>query len=306
LIIAKKKNVIMLRLRQLEALSAVISSGSISGAAKTLGISQPAMSRLISDLSKNFEFNLFDKRDGQLTPSQEIQLLYPDIERVLELMENIQNTSTEIKDRKAGHLKIACLPGFATSHLPKVVATFLKNRPEVTMTIEPDRPERILEWMAGEQYDIGITDGFSGHPSVERTEIDIRTVCVFPQGHALGQLKEITPSDLINEKLIHSRRDSVFFQSVSQAFQRAQIEFKSSIEVRQFTAACELVSNGLGVSILSELDASKYVNMGLEFRPFRPKIPHRLALLRPTLKRPSMISLEFMQLFHESLRQYQQ
>lgn len=66
--------------------------------------------------------------------------------------------------------------------------------------------------MAGEQYDIGITDGFSGHPSVERTEIDIRTVCVFPQGHALGQLKEITPSDLINEKLIHSRRDSVFFK----------------------------------------------------------------------------------------------
>jgi DNA-binding transcriptional LysR family regulator len=185
----------MLRLRQLEALSAVITTGSISGAAKTLGISQPAMSRLIADLSKNFEFNLFNKRDGQLIPSQEIQLLYPDIERVLELMGNIQNTSAEINDRKAGHLKIACLPGFATSHLPKVVATFLKNRPEVTMTIEPDRPERILEWMAGEQYDIGITDGFSGHPSVERTEIDIRTVCVFPQGHALEQLKEITPAD---------------------------------------------------------------------------------------------------------------
>jgi molybdenum-dependent DNA-binding transcriptional regulator ModE len=47
----------MLRLRQLEALSAVITTGSISGAAKTLGISQPAMSRLIADLSKNFEFN---------------------------------------------------------------------------------------------------------------------------------------------------------------------------------------------------------------------------------------------------------
>ena len=42
----------MLRLRQLEALSAVITTGSISGAAKTLGISQPAMSRLIADLSK--------------------------------------------------------------------------------------------------------------------------------------------------------------------------------------------------------------------------------------------------------------
>jgi DNA-binding transcriptional LysR family regulator len=112
----------MLRIRQLEALSAVISTGSISGAARALGVSQPAMSRLISDLSKNFEFNLFSKRDGQLKPTQEILLLYPDIERVLELMKNIQHTSSEINERKAGHLKIACLPGFATNHLPNVVA----------------------------------------------------------------------------------------------------------------------------------------------------------------------------------------
>ena len=67
------------------------------------------MSRLIADLSKNFEFDLFNKRDGQLTPSHEIQLLYPDIERVLELMVNIQNTSAEIKDRKAGTSQ-NCMP----------------------------------------------------------------------------------------------------------------------------------------------------------------------------------------------------
>ena len=294
----------MLRIRQLEALSAVISTGSISGAARALGVSQPAMSRLISDLSKNFEFNLFSKRDGQLKPTQEILLLYPDIERVLELMKNIQHTSSEINERKAGHLKIACLPGFATNHLPNVVAGFMKERPDVTMTIEPDRPERILEWMIGQQYDFGITDGFSGHPSVERKEINIRTVCVFPKAHSLANLNEITPSDLAHEKLIHSRKDSVFFQSLSEAFQRAQIELKSSIEVRQFTSACELVSKGLGVSILSELDAFKYVNAGLDYRPFVPKIPHRLTLLRPVLKRPSLVALEFMQMFEESLEPF--
>ena len=103
----------MLRIRQLEALSAVISTGSISGAAaSSLGISQPAMSRLISDLSKNFDFSLFTKRDGQLKPTQEVLLLYPDIERVLELMKNIQYTSSEINERTAGHLKLACLPWF--------------------------------------------------------------------------------------------------------------------------------------------------------------------------------------------------
>ena len=67
------------------------------------------------------------------------------------------------------------------------------------MTIEPDRPERILEWMVGEQYDIGITDGFFGHPSVERREINIRTVCIFPQGHHLSRLKSVFLKDLVDE-----------------------------------------------------------------------------------------------------------
>ena len=182
----------------------------------------------------------------------------------------------------------------------------MKERPDVTMTIEPDRPERILEWMIGQQYDFGITDGFSGHPSVERKEINIRTVCIFPKEHSLAKLNEITPSDLAHEKLIHSRKDSVFFQSLAEAFQRAQIELKSSIEVRQFTSACELVSNGLGVSVLSELDAFKYLNSGLDYRPFVPKIPHRLTLLRPVLKRPSLVALEFMQMFEESLKPFYQ
>ena len=155
---------------------AVIVNGSMTAAAAELGISQPAISRLLSDLSREFDFQLFDKRAGQLVPSQEVRLLQPDIQRVLELMRQIADVSQSITQRKAGHIRIACLPGFATSHLPDVVARFLSDRPGVTMTIEPDRPERILEWMVGEQYDFGITDGFFGHPAVDRQDIQIRTV----------------------------------------------------------------------------------------------------------------------------------
>ena len=41
----------------------VISNGSMTAAAADLGISQPAISRLLSDLGKEFNFQLFDKRD---------------------------------------------------------------------------------------------------------------------------------------------------------------------------------------------------------------------------------------------------
>ena len=293
-----------LRLRQLEALMAVADHGSITNAATELGISQPAVSRLLSDLGERLGFALFDRRKGQLVPSQEIRFLQPDIRRVLELMRQISDVSEEITNRRAGHIRIACLPGFATSHLPDVVAAFLQERPGVSMTIEPDRPERILEWMIGEQYDFGVTDGFAGHPAVESTRLEVRTVCVFPSGHRLYAHKVITPADIVTENIIHTRRDSEFFEQLSTAFKVNQAELNSVIEVRQFTAACELVCKGAGVAVVSELDATKYTSLGLDFRPFSPTVPHRLSLVRPITQQPSMVVLEFMEHFADSLKPF--
>lgn len=292
------------RIRQLEALIAVIGNGSMTAAATDLGISQPAISRLLSDLEKEFDFQLFNRRDGQLVPSQEVRLLEPDIRRVIELMQQISDVSANITKRNAGHIRIACLPGFATSHLPGVVAEFLKERPGISMTIEPDRPERILEWMITEQYDFGITDGFFGHPSVERTDLHVRTVCIFPTGHALEQHDQIGVRDLVNESIIHTRKDSVFFQELERRFQDENVELRSHIEVRQFTAACELVCRGAGVSVVSELDAVKYKTQGLSYRPFHPVLPHCISLVRPIHKTPSLITLEFVEAFKDSLTSF--
>ncbi len=294
-----------LRLRQLEALDSVAETGSMTRAAEVLGVSQPAVSRLLSDLAVEVGFQLFDRQGGRLIPTQEARFLLPDIHRVLEMLDHISEVSRHLNDRKAGHLRIACLPGFATSHLPGIVARFLTDRPGVTATIEPDRPERILEWIVGEQYDCGITDSFDGHPAVDSETILIRSVCILPTGHPLLARSRITPDDLAEERLIHTRRDSAFFRELNEQFLNAGVEMNSVVETRQFTAACELVLRGVGLSIISEMDATAYGARGLEFRPFAPAVPHRLALVRPVHKHPSMITLEFMDKFRDSLRPFE-
>jgi DNA-binding transcriptional LysR family regulator len=280
--------------------------GSVTRAAKELGISQPAVSRLLSDLGQTFGFELFDRRDGRLVPTQEVRFLQSDIQRVLELMDQIGDASQSITERKAGHIRVACLPGFATSHLPVVVARFLKERPGVSLTIEPDRPERILEWIIDEQFDFGITDGFQGHPAVESRDIDVRSVCIFPAGHRLAQCKTISPADLVDEGIIHTRRDSDFYRNLVDAFQKSRTPLTTLVEVRQFTAACELVAQGVGVAVVSELDAVKFSQDAVQMRPFTPALPHRLSLVRPTLMRPSMVVLEFIDAFEASLDPFRQ
>lgn len=292
------------RLRQLEALKSVVDHGSMTRAAQNLGISQPAVSRLLADLSGELGFALLNRKDGRLVPTQEAGYILPDIARVLGVMKNITETSQNVYDKTSGHLSIACLPGFATSHLPAVVTSFLKARPDVTITLEPDRPERILEWIVGEQYDCGITDGFDGHPAIESKRLSVRTVCIFPKGHRFQSLKQVDARHLDKERFVHTRRDSSFYQTLNDVFARASVRPTYVVETRQFTAACELVAQGVGVSVVSELDARTYQDR-IDSRPFMPSVPHEICLVRPIHKRPSKITLDFMEEFKASLKQFE-
>ena len=293
-----------LKMRQIEALLQVSRFGSMTRAGQELDISQPAISRLLSDLEVALGFKLLERRSGRLVPTQETRSILPDIRRVIETMGQIEEAGANITNRKAGNLRIACLPGFATSHMPRVLVEFLKEREGITVTLEPDRPERIMEWIIGEQYDCGITDSFEGHPAVESELVALKTVCVFPAGHAFEEVAAVSPRELARERLIHTRRDSVFFRELMECFNAVQVEPNLVVETRQFTAACELVLNGLGVSVISAVDAAWYQERGLLSRPFNADLKHKLSLVRPINKHPSMVTLEFLEAFRQSIEPF--
>ncbi|MCO4797461.1 MAG: LysR family transcriptional regulator, partial [Amylibacter sp.] len=238
------------KLRQLEAFYAVGQLGSMTLAAKKLNISQPAVSRLLASYSESIEFKLFNRQNGKLVPTQDARFLLREVGRLLDSLEHIDEITHSLTSGNAGHLKIACLPGFSTSHMPRVLSEFLINRPNVTVNLEPDGANRIFEWIISEQYDCGITDVFSDHPAVKCQRIPMKTVCIMSEGNTLGKKKFITPEDLINEPMIHSRRDSAFYRKLEEVFTLHNVKINSWIETRQFNSACMLVAEGRGVSIV--------------------------------------------------------
>lgn len=273
-------------------------------AAKKMGVSQPAVSRLLSDFSQSAGIELFIRNRGVLEPTSESRYLLAEVERILDGLDHLDELRRDLVERTGGHMRIACLPGFATSHLPSVLTAFLKDRPNVTVTLEPDRPERILQWIIGEQYDCGITDGFLGHPATRSQDLHIKSVCILPPGHPLQDRESISPSDLAAERLIHSRRDSRFFQRLARAFSESGTEINSLVEVRQFTTACTMVGEGLGASVVSALDAEAFRSSGIVIRPFEPQIFHRLSILQPVSGPSSPVVLDFVDMFVDSLKKY--
>ncbi len=292
------------QLRQLEAFRAVAETGNMTKAAKRMGVSQPAVSRLLSDFSQSAGIELFTRRRGVLEPTSDSRYLLAEVQRILDGLDHLDDLRRDLIERTGGHVRIACLPGFATSHLPGVLVNFLKERPNVTVTLEPDRPERILEWIIGEQYDCGITDGFLGHPATRSQDLHIKSSCILPAGHPLADQDYITPRDLAQERLIHTRRDSRFYQHLSRAFSENGVEINSLIEVRQFTTACTMVAQGMGASVVSALDAEAFRATGIVIRPFKPKLFHRLSILQPASGPTSPVVLDFVDAFIASLQPY--
>jgi DNA-binding transcriptional LysR family regulator len=295
---------VTISMRQLEAFKAVSQTGSVTRASKMLAISQPAVSRLISSFAESVGFQLFQRSSGQLVPTQESRYLLDEASRLLDGLANFESLAKDVHLRKSGHLDIACLPGFATTLLPDVLARFVINKPGVTLSVEPDRPDRILEWIINEQYDIGITAEFQGHPAIVHKDLLVRSVCILPHGHPLSALKEIGPADLEGVGLIHSRKDTTFYRDLEKEFMSCGIKINSLAVIRQFGTACIMVAKGAGVSIVSEIDAHEYEDMGLTIRPFVPETPHKLAVLYPAHSPRSMIALEFMESFIESISRY--
>jgi DNA-binding transcriptional LysR family regulator len=291
----------MIRLRQLEAFRAVMSAGGVTAAANILGVSQPAVSRLIASLEKSMEMSLFERRQGRLHPTYEARFLLEEVERAMANLDHISRLSEDIRNQKAGHLRIACLQGFATSLLPSVVSEFLKEREDVTMSIQTRSSLRVREWIAAQQYDIGVADEFEGHSAINHETVDIRTVCVMSPQHPLAAQKIIRPEDLNGMPMIIQDRENRFHHLLKNTFEAADSKLNVKVEVRQFATACLLAMNGVGAAVVSSIDAAEYSGKGLIERTFEPQLPFRLDILYPKYHPRSLLLQDFIQLFRKRL-----
>ena len=70
--------------RQLEAFAAVMSTGSVTGAARLLARSQPAITRLVQELEAEIGYALFTRNGPRVTPTAQGFLLHEDAEPVEE------------------------------------------------------------------------------------------------------------------------------------------------------------------------------------------------------------------------------
>ena len=86
-----------LTLRHIEVVLAVLREGSVTGAARLLAVSQPALSRTLKNAESRIGLQLFERRSGRLSPTPEALTLHRDIERVYREIEAVERAYIDLR-----------------------------------------------------------------------------------------------------------------------------------------------------------------------------------------------------------------
>nr|WP_316643181.1 LysR family transcriptional regulator [uncultured Roseateles sp.] len=280
-----------MELRQLEAFAAVMSTGSVTGAAKLLARSQPAVSRLVQELEAEIGYALFTRKGPRVTPTEQGFLLYEDAERALTALRQIHARAAEIARGDAQPLLLAATSALAMGLLPEALKRVETQQGPAPVQLRTASPEQVVHAVLSGAVQLGACSLPLEHRGLQVHWIgQLPCVAVLAEDDPLAALDVIPLAELARRRLItmsnpfrlRNRLDAQLALAGRDAQRpEALIETNSSMNAQA------LVRAGLGVAVLEPLTAHGAPLQGLVLRPLDTDIPFFFGVITPQSRAPS-------------------
>jgi DNA-binding transcriptional LysR family regulator len=261
-----------LNLRQVEAFKAFIESGTVSRAADILRVSQPAVSKLLVHLEEDTGLKLFDRVKGRLVPTKRAIRLYEEVDRIFAGIRQIEGAVDFIRREDQGRLVVGVLPALSGTFIQRSTMGFLREFPDVYVSIHARSSQFISDWLTSRQLDVGLISPRAGNPYIDAEPLlEHPLVCIMPPQHPLAEKRVIEPADLDGEAFISFAPDSYSGQQITALFEAYKVRIKTMLDATVAPTVCEFVAAGLGVSLVHPLFAD---GMGarIVMRRFEPPV----------------------------------
>ncbi|MEO0385945.1 MAG: LysR substrate-binding domain-containing protein [Pseudomonadota bacterium] len=281
----------MLRGRQIEAFRAVMLHGGMSRAADVLGVTQPAVSRLIDSLARDVGFALFEREGRGVVATPEAHLLMREVEIHFMGLDRVAAAAEAIRETRRGHLRIGVMPALAMSVAPKLIERIVQAFPDVQLTLDVHGAPQLNDLVGSGQLDLGFAHLDKPRADLEEVAAwDIDCVCVMQPNHPLVRKAEIALRDLADTPLVLLSFGTSTAQKLDRNFVAAGITPKVAIQAQPSYAAYFLAAHGLGITIVDRLTADALARDDVVVRPLRPRLSYQFKLIRPTGLRPSLLA----------------
>ncbi|MDF3416526.1 LysR family transcriptional regulator [Sulfitobacter sp. M57] len=187
-----------LKLRQLRLLVAVGRQGNIQNAARELGISQPAATKMIQDLELDFEVKLFSRTNRGVIPTVFGETLIRHGKLIFAQVSNAAQELDDLNEGNAGRVVIGTLLAASTGLLPEAIDNLLKDRPKVAIKITEGTNEVLMPALLSGEIDL-VVGRLPAHrfrdKITQETLFDDRIQAVVGPQHPLASKASVTFQD---------------------------------------------------------------------------------------------------------------
>lgn len=291
--------------RQFEIFEAVMRTGSMSEAARLLGLTQPAISKSLRLTEQAAGFVLFRRAGGRLHPSPEAEALLPEVRRVGEELRGLGTLLKQLREGHAGKLTVACVASVAQCIVAPALARLRADRPETRIELLALPTVQVADCVARSEADYGLI-----HQPVDNHYLDgdviceTQAVCVLPRRHPLSSRRTLTVRDLAGEPLISFREDTDIGWLLRRALATAGGPRREpDIVINQSSQAIDFAQAGAGVAIVDPYSLLATPGLAVAVVPLRPAIPNRLRIIRARERPRSRFGAAFTRLLQDVIKE---
>lgn len=266
----------------IQAFVAIVEQGTFQKAAKSLFISQAALSKRLRNFEDHLGLPLIERttRSWRLSPAGRSFL-----PRAQRFIGEIDSAINEVQDESKGlfrEVTVACVASMTAHLLPKAIAPFSRSFPRIRIRVldvlSPGVPEAVLERVA--HFGIGVLP--REYPGLEAITL-LRDPFVFMcrDDHPLSRKKKLNWADVEGQTLIRVGRNVSSGLVLDTVLREEKLEVPNLYEVQHPSTALGLVASGAGTAILPSLFLSPEAYPRVRSVPLtEPTISRNLSLIR--------------------------
>ena len=275
-------------MKELEAFVAVVDRASFSRAAESLYLTQPTVSAHVAALERKLGIKLLVRTTKEIYPSSAGELLYGYAKEILRLrasaVQAVKAYSHEMKG--AVHVAASTIPG--QYYLPKLIQGFRALYPDISFQLQVLDSAEVAAQVAARKVEIGFTGTIIQLPKcVYQPLTEDRLVIITPNvpKYQAYQPTGFPLRQLTREPFI-SREEGSGTRLETESFLREMgvdpKDIQIAVEVRSTESIKQMVSEGLGIAVLSQSACADYCQFKklLAFNFDSMKLRRKLYLVR--------------------------
>ena len=286
-----------MRYRHIEVFYSVFIHRSVTKAALDLNVTQPSISKILSQSESDLGIKLFERLNKKMIPTQEAKILFPYAQKVHNNLSNFKKVSSNLVEKPQGDLNIAATHALGIDYLPEAISKFSALNSKATFETVTLHYEEIIKQVLELKVDVGIVyDPVQHDDLINQPIINGKFVVIAPQSFFPNKTV-VNINDIKTQPFIKIT-DKVgprgpLGSKLEEYLLKNSLNLNPTFNTETYQVALALVSKGMGITITDKISAESSSHPNIKILDLKPDLEFSLEIVYSKSNPLSLISKSF-------------